>query len=370
LPEEYVDAFRRCPTRDVELPDGTAAVAVARHCDVRTVLSDDRFSRAQFAKGADYGLVTVDPPLHTVRRRAIRGWFTARRAQQARPQIERVANRLVDDLLWEGPPADICARFCRPFPTVVHMNLLGLDVADLPYLAPRLAVAWSSGRHHDDDVVRAVAELRDYLRSRIRRTSGGVIAALAQQENTLADEEIVMLSMGLLMAGAETTASHLALSLIGILERPGLADRLRRDPAEIPATVEELLRWVWFDGRAGGPGKAHIATDDVRLHDRLIRKGQIVIPMVDAANRDPAVFPRADEFCPHRRSNPHLGFGHGRHQCIGMAFARVELQVALHALLTRLDGITLVPDVEIDWCGGIFTRGVRRLPVTWRGGGR
>ncbi|KUI47046.1 hypothetical protein AU198_04085 [Mycobacterium sp. GA-1199] len=381
LPPDYVDVFRGCPTLDVELPDGTAAIAVARHSDVRTVLSDDRFSRAQFgvrtlSADSQFGLVTVDPPLHTVRRGFLRGWLTTRRARQACPHIEHVANQLIDDLLREGPPADIFALFCRPFPTLVHMNLLGLDAADLPYLAPRLTVVWSSGRYHDDEVAKAGGELREYLgrhviRSRRAGTAGGLIDTLAREDSAsrLTDTEIVTISIGLLLAGAETTASHLALGLIDILERPGLADELRRHPAEIPATVEELLRWVWFDGRAGGPGKAHVAMADIQLHDRLITTGQVVIPMVDIANRDLEVFPDADEFCSHRNPNPHLGFGHGRHQCIGMALARVELQVGLHTMLTRLDGITLVPDADIEWRSGIFTRAVGNLPVTWRGGG-
>ncbi len=97
---------------------------VTRQCDVRTVLSDNRFSRAQFhmrtaCAGSDLplALVTSDPPIHTVRRRAIQGWFTTRRAEQARPLIERVADQLINDLLAAGPPADIYARFCQPFPT-------------------------------------------------------------------------------------------------------------------------------------------------------------------------------------------------------------------------------------------------------------
>lgn len=127
LPPEYIDLFRGHPTLDVELPNGTAAIAVARQCDVRTVLSDNRFSRAQFgmrtpSADSPVGLVTVDPPLHTVRRRSIQGWLTTRRAQQARPPIEHVANQLIDDLLRAGPPADIYARFCHPFPTLVHMT--------------------------------------------------------------------------------------------------------------------------------------------------------------------------------------------------------------------------------------------------------
>ena len=180
-----------------------------------------------------------------------------------------------------------------------------------------------------------------------------------------------MLAMGLLMSGAETTASHLALSLIEVLQQPGLVDSLRRYPEQIPSAVEELLRWVWFGGTIGGTaGRPHIATADVKLRDRLISKGEIVVPILDVANRDRDVFPDADEFCPQRSPNPHLGFGHGRHQCIGMAFARLELQVGLQTVLSRLSGLTLVTASEIDWRTQMFTRGVSSLPVMWQGGGQ
>jgi cytochrome P450 len=90
--------------------------------------------------------------------------------------------------------------------------------------------------------------------------------------------------------------------------------------------------------------------------------------MIDAANRDADVFPEADEFCPHRNPNPHLAFGHGRHRCVGMALARLELQVGLQALLSRLNGLALVAESEIKWRTQMFTRGVWSLPVTWQGG--
>lgn len=120
-----------------------------------------------------------------------------------------------------------------------------------------MTVAWSSGRYHDDEVAKAGVEPREYLESQVIRsrhagTSGGLIDVLAQEDSAsrLTDTEIVMLSMGLLMAGAETTGSHLALGLIEVLER------LASPPGEIPSTVEELLRWVWFDrrGRRGWAG--------------------------------------------------------------------------------------------------------------------
>jgi cytochrome P450 len=381
LPSEQVELFREQPTRDVVLPDGTAAIAVTRHGDVRTVMSDNRFSRAQFhtrtlwaRSGSPLALVTSDPPLHTVRRRAIQRWFTRRKAEQARPLIEQVADQLIDDLIAAGPPADIYARFCHPFPNLVHMNLLGLDTADLPYLAPRMTVAWSSGHYHDDEVTKATLDLREYFESQVSRlrrgaSPGGLIDALVHDDSAsrLTDAEIVMLSMGLLISGAETTGCHLAMGLIEVLQRPGLTDALRNDPAQIPSVVEELLRWVWFFGTTG---RAHVAMAEVKLHDRLVSKGEVVVPVVDVANRDPDVFPDADEFCPHRSPNPHLGFGHGAHRCVGMPYARVELQVGLRVVLSRLDGLSLLADSELDWRTNMFTRGLWSLPVTWRGGGQ
>lgn len=384
LPQHHVDVFRSTPTLDVTLADGTAAIAVTRQCDVRTVLNDNRFSRAEVhnpTADADadvpLALATSDPPIHTRRRQAVQGWFTKRRAQMARPLIGRVADRLLDDLRAAGPPADIFTQFCQPFPNLVHMTLLGLDTADLSFLGPRITVAWSAGGQ-PDEVANATRDLHDYFECRVSRsldqtTAGGLIDALVQDEssNKLTHAEIVMLSQGLLMSGAETTASHLALSLIEVLQQPALVDSLRRYPQQIPSVVEELLRWVWFGGTIGGTaGRPHIATADVQLRDRLISPGEIVVPIIDVANRDPDVFPDADEFCPQRSPNPHLAFGHGRHQCIGMAFARLELQVGLQTVLSRLSGLALVTPSEIDWRTQMFTRGVSSLPVMWQRDGR
>ena len=285
-----------------------------------------------------------------------------------------LADQLIGDLLEVGPPADIYARFCHPFPNLVHMNLLGLDAADLPYLAPRMTIAWSCGHYRDDEVAKAALDLREYFESQVihsRRggTPCGLIGELASDESAsrLTDAEIARLTMGLLISGAETTGSHLALGLVEVLQQPGLPDVLRRNPGQIPSVVEELLRWVWFGGAAG---RAHVALAEVKLHDRLVSKGEVVVPMVYVANRDPDVFPDADEFCPQRRPNPHLGFGHGTHRCVGMSFARIELEVGMQVLLSRLDGLSLVACSELDWRTNMFTRGVWSLPVTWRGGGQ
>lgn len=381
LPQHLVDLLRDQPTLDIMLADGTAAIAVTRQCDARTVLSDHRFSRAQFrvptvGEGTDLSLALAasDPPTHTRRRQAVQGWFTKRRAQQARPLIGRIADRLVDQLLAAGPPADLYAQFCQPFPNLVHMTVLGLDTADLPSLMPLIAVA----RSGHDGAADANRDLHCYFQRRVSRspgqtTAGGLIDALVadQSSNGLTHAEIVMLSVGLLLSGAETTANHLALSLIEVLQRPALADGLRCHPEQMPAAVEELLRWVWFGGTIGGAsGRPHVATAAVKLRDRVIAKGEIVVPLLDVANRDREVFADADAFRPRRSPNPHLAFGYARHQCIGMAFARLELHIGLQTVLSRLGGLALATESAIEWRTQLFTRGVASLPVMWHGGGQ
>ncbi|MFD0891549.1 cytochrome P450, partial [Streptosporangium algeriense] len=110
----------------------------------------------------------------------------------------------------------------------------------------------------------------------------------------------------------------------------------------------------------------HVATEDVRLGETLVRAGQVVVPLIDAANRDPGMFDEPGRFDPAREANPHLAFGHGRHFCPGAHLARAEIHVGLRALLGRFPGLALaVPAEELVWRRGMFIRGLRELPVRW-----
>jgi nocardicin N-oxygenase len=98
----------------------------------------------------------------------------------------------------------------------------------------------------------------------------------------------------------------------------------------------------------------------------VVREGEIVIPIPDAANRDPEVFDRPDELDVHRESVPHIAFGHGLHYCVGSELARMELQIALGALLRRLPTLELaVPESELRWREDMLVRGLWELPVRW-----
>jgi cytochrome P450 len=385
LAEEYARLFRDQPLVAVQLPGGRPALLVTRYEDVRTVLADPRFSREAWRNGTLFAresgtlaLVTSDAPTHTRRRRAVQQWFTHRSAERARPRIAAIAAGLMDDLVAAESPVDLIGAYTTPLPYRVICEMLGIDAADLDQLLPRVTVMMSAGRFCADEVTAAHEGMHEYfsdqLAARERAVDAGnagddLLTGLltAPQESRLSTQEIAVFGFGLLMAGGETTASHLAMCVLQLLHRPELARSLQRDPAAIPAFVEEMLRWVWFAGTGGQP---HVTLEEVELAGTIIGAGRVVVPLTDAANRDPGVFADADEFRPDRTPNPHLGLGHGRHLCLGAAHARVELQEGLAAILPHLHRMELaVDESRLDWRSQMFMRGLWTLPVRWRGPG-
>jgi cytochrome P450 len=375
----YLKLLRADPLIPVNLPGARAALLVTQHADVSRVLSDSRFSRAAWHNGTLFArrsealaLVTSDAPTHTRRRKAVQAWFTNRRAASARPAIERLAEHLISGLEQTGPGADLVAGFTLPLAYGVICDMLAVPVDDMPVLLPWVTAMMSAGRCPASEVAAAHDSMYGYfegqLAERRRAIAAGapgddIITALLTAAE-LSDEEITVLGFGLLMAGGETTTNFLSCCILEILSRPALAQRLRLDSSLIPGAVEECLRWVWFGGTGGQP---HVVLEDVELAGTRLRRGQVVIPMTDAANRDPEVFEDADVFRPGRTPNPHVGFGHGRHMCLGAAHARVEAEVGVRTLLLRLPDLAVAGELgNLDWRDKMFIRGVWSLPITWR----
>jgi cytochrome P450 len=373
LDHEYLSLYRSSPLIPARLRNGRTVSLVTRHADVKTVLADDRFSRSRwnsdtlFARdSASLALATSDPPVHSRRRRAVQAWFTHRTAEECRPQVEAVAESLADAIEQNGQHADLIDSFTAPLPYLVICKMLGVPAGDIPAFLPRVTVMMSAGRFHAGKVRTAHHFMHGYFSDRLaacrREPDDGLISALIR-DGRLSDDEIAVFGFGLLMAGGDTTMNHLGLCAQQVIRDPELAQALRRDPGLIPAAVEEMVRWTWFGGTGGHP---HVVTEDMELGGHRLACGDVVIPLQDAANRDPAVFTDPDAFLPDRVANPHLGFGHGRHLCLGAALARAELQVGLSVLLRRFSRLQLaVPENEIDWRTRMFLRGTWSLPVTW-----
>jgi pimeloyl-[acyl-carrier protein] synthase len=184
-------------------------------------------------------------------------------------------------------------------------------------------------------------------------------ALIAAEEagDKLSEEELVATCILILIAGHETTVNLIGNGVLALLRHPDELDRLRRTPALITSAVEELLR---YDGPV--QRTARVASDDATIGGRTIRTGDMVMPFIGAADRDPAQFPDPDRLDLSRGDNRHLAFGWGIHFCLGAPLARVEGQIAIDALVRRLPRLALVGDTP-EYRQSLTLRGLKTLPV-------
>lgn len=380
LDSRYAELRRAEPLIRVQLPYGEPAWLATRYADVRMVLGDARFSRAA-AVGRDEprnvpeqreaGILGMDPPEHTRLRRVVAKAFTARRVEQLRPGTRRIADELVDAMLAAGAPADLVAHLATPLPIRVICDLLGVPVADQDRfhtwseaIVSTTALSPQRAQEYLDNLLEYMAGLV----ARRRRTPtddliGAMVRTRDAEAERLSEEELVQLAAGLLAAGHETTVNQIPNLVYVLLTSPGQWARLRAEPGLVPSAVEELMRFIPLGATAAFP---RYATEDVEVGGVLVRAGEPVVVSIHSANRDERVFADADRIDLARAVNPHLGFGHGVHHCVGAQLARMELQVVLATLLDRTPDLRLaVPEPELTWKTGLLVRGLTSLPVSW-----
>jgi cytochrome P450 len=369
------------PVSRVQLPYGDEAWLATRYDDIRFVMSDPRFSRRQAQgprlprlmpepPGYDGSILGLDPPDHTRQRRLVAKAFTARRVEALRPRIHELVAGLLDAMEEQGPPADLVASLALPLPVSVICEVLGVPYADRDRFrqwsekSQTLVPAGQAEQLAARDALYAyLVALIDEYRREPRDTILGALVQASDGEEKLDQNELVLLAMTLLVAGYETTANQLGNFVWVLFRNPGEFRRLRDDPSLVGTAVEELLRFVAAGSETAFP---RVATEDVRVGDVLVRAGEAVLVPIASANRDERAFDHPDELDLGRQANPHVGFGHGVHHCLGAQLARAELQEALGGLLARFPGLApAVPLEEITWRHQTLVRGPRVFPVTW-----
>ncbi|WP_033289614.1 cytochrome P450 [Amycolatopsis jejuensis] len=332
---------------------------VTRHAEARAMLTDPRFAlgegtyqRPDVPEHCLPYLRTMqemEGPDHARLRRLTTPAFAARRALDFRPQMERIVAQYLDRL--DGP-FDLLAEFAQPLPMEVICELVGVPEAERPrWHEFGAAVVRVSG----EGFATAVPGIIDGARSLVGQPDSAMLAHLTSAG--LSETETVALVWQLVLAG-QTPANTIANAVEALLAHPDQLAVLREEPQWWPGAVEELMRWC-------GSQLLTIprrAIEDLELHGVQIGRGEPVTASIAAANRDPRVFADPDRFDVRRASGAHLGFAHGPHFCLGASFARVQVEVALTALLDRFPGLRVVEAQRVPDPG---TWRFAALPVTW-----
>jgi cytochrome P450 len=289
--------------------------------------------------------------------------FSARRMKALRDHVGTLVDERLDHLATLTPPVDLHAELSFPLPVLVICQLLGVPFEDRAYFS-----GVSSRMADLTDLAAGQAareELSAYMAGLIERKrhepGEDVLSDLAGMLDD--DGKIAQLAAGLLFAGHETTVNRIDFGVLFMEANPDQLALLKADPGRAPAAVEEILRMA----SPSLHGLPRYAQDDIELDEVTIRRGEAVVIMPGAANRDERVFPDPDAFDMDRPpGDPHLSFGYGPRFCIGASLARVELEAVFSRLYVRFPDLRLaVPFKDLRRNEGRITEGVAELPVTW-----
>jgi cytochrome P450 len=371
------------PVAQVELPNGATAWLVTGYNEARQVATDPRFSRSlaanverqrtgvvRFAADTIFGM---DPPEHTRLRKLVTRAFTGPRVAQLRPQVVGVVDDLIDQMIAGPRPADLVGSLSLVLPIRVICDMLGVPAADQDQFrgwSDSLIGDWGRDPAESDAAMEAIFGYFARLIASKRASPGpdlmSALIAARDDSDRLSEDELVRFCTVLLVAGHETTANQLGMSLLTLLAHPAEMERLRANLDLLPSAVDELLRFAQL--RPSGVQLGRVTTEDVQLGGVTIRAGEMVLPFFQAANRDSSVFANPDELDLGRAGASHLTFGAGLHHCLGAQLARMELQEAFRGMLTRLPGLRLaVPVAEVRFKTNHAFYSAHELPITWDG---
>ena len=332
------------------------------------VFGDNGGRRGQFFEAGSHNMLLADPPDHTRLRRLVSRSFTASKVEQLRPAVHALVTDLLEDLAGRGH-VEFMHDFALPLPMAVIGELVGVPAADRTELQPlvRAAARGIEPMLADEEVdasIAAIERLGAYfaqlLAERRRHPTDDLLSALGQareNDDQLTDDEVLSTAILLFAAGFETTTNLLGNGLLALLRHPDQLADWRAHPGIAATAVEELLRFdspVQFNLRT--------ALEPAELVGQPLARGDRIVVLQGAANRDPHRFENPDRLDLRRADNTPLSFGWGIHHCIGAALARMEGEIAFNALLERFSTIEL--DVaEPPWRPGFTLRGLLELPL-------
>ncbi len=364
-------------------------IVLSRHDDITFALKDKRFGktfaeRMELRNGPEVmnepvfrsmgkWMMWVNPPDHTRLRGLMTKAFGARRVEDMRPRIQKIVDDAIDRMLPNGG-ADLIADFSFTLPIGVICDMLGIPLADSHMF---IAAVQNTAKLMDpvplsraeideaNDHFNLMAEYFERLFEQRRKDPGddltsALIAASEEGDAKLSKEELTANIIQLFTAGHETSINLIGNGLLALHQYPDQLKLLRDDPSLLENAVEELLR---YDSPVQAAGRD--ANADVEINGVPIAKGEAIVCLLGAGNRDPEAHTDPDRLDITRQNIRHLSFGGGSRYCIGAQLARIEAEVAFATLLKRM------PDLQIDnldnpdWRLTFVIRSLNTLPARW-----
>jgi cytochrome P450 len=362
-------------------PDNEGFWSVATYGEVFQVLKDpDTYSSERGGNRPYGGTLLQDMPVagvvlnmmdglrHARIRRLVSTGLTPRTITRLEDELRRRARLLLDRV--GKVPIDFLVDVAIELPLQAICILLGVPEVDRHELcrAAEHAFDFRDGEAFNTSPAAAAAHARMYeygsalIAAKRARPTDDMLSAVVHatlpdlDPPALSDAELYGFFVLLFSAGSDTTRNAIAAGLLPMAERPAQWAALRAEPRLLTTAIEEMLRWS-----TPSSAKRRTATCAVSLGGQQIRPGDKVLVWEGSANRDERAFAEPMRFDIRRSPNPHLGFGHGVHYCLGANLARLELRVLLEEMLPAFRALELAGPVE--WTRSNRHTGVRHLPL-------
>ncbi|OEU95470.1 cytochrome P450 [Streptomyces oceani] len=368
------------PITRAKLYDGREVWIVTGHAEARQLLTDERLSSVREnpafpvtserfeaipLEQRSTPLLGTDGTKHHAQRRMLLPRFTNKRVAELRPRIQQVVDELLDDMIEKGRTADLATDFALPLSSNVICALLGVPYSDHAFFEKQssLLLRATTGEESAAAAVQLMTYMGELVARKEQEPGDDLLDTLVEhlRAGELERQELVSLAIFMLIAGHESTANMITLGTLTLLEHPEQFAALRADESLYPGAVDELLRFL-----AIVEGLARVATEEIEIGEVVIRPDEAVLFATSLINRDPAVYPDPDELDLTRSARQHVTFGYGIHLCLGHNLGRVEMEVALRTLFTRLPDLHLATPVDqLTFSSGDTIQGPVSLPVAW-----
>ncbi|ABE39072.1 cytochrome P450 [Rhodopseudomonas pseudopalustris] len=307
--------------------------------------------------------ITSDPPEHKPAKRLLLPPFTPDAVAALEPRVRAICNELIDQFIENGS-CDAAADYSKHIPVKTICVMLGIPESDSDQFIQWIHEILELGINDDAVMMKAIQEMSVYflghIAKRKQHPTDDLISTLMNARDAsgqpLSDVHVLGSLRLLLIAGIDTTWSAIGATLWHLATHPDDRARLVAEPELMPTAIEEFLR-------AYSPvTMAREVMKETTISGCPVKPGNMVLLSFPSANRDPSVFPDADQVRIDRKENPHVAFGLGIHRCVGSNLARMEMTVAIEEWLKRIPEFRLDPSQKVRWSEGTV-RGPRKLPL-------